>query len=146
MDGGELHRLGKRLIDLSRQVTGEPGDLTLTPGEAAVLEDVIKHPNGSVSEISTRTGFVQSHVSASVSRLKRRRLLATAGDPRDGRRTRVRATRDTLRAVDRRGERGIDGTVRDAVGDTTKAGRVTALLDELADLLLPDRGATAREA
>lgn len=144
MDGGELHRLGKRLIELSRQVTGEPGALTLTPGEAAVLEDVLKHPNGSVSEISTRTGFVQSHVSASVSRLKRRHLLATAGDPKDGRRTRVRATRDTLQAVGRRG--GIDDTVRDVLGDTAKAGRVTALLDELADLLLPDRVPTAHEA
>lgn len=84
MDGGRLHRLGKRLIELSSQVTGEDSDLALTPGEAAVLEDVIKHPASSISEIHQRTGFVQSHVSASVSRLKARGLVEAATDPSDG--------------------------------------------------------------
>jgi Winged helix DNA-binding domain len=84
MDGGELHRLGRRLIELSSQVTGEPGDLRLTPGELAVLEDVIRHPSSSISETSKRTGFAQSHVSVSVSRLKARGLAATETDPADG--------------------------------------------------------------
>ncbi len=136
MDAGELHRLGRRLIEISRGATGEPGDLVLTPGESAVLEDVITHPDGSVSEISARTGFVQSHVSASVARLRERGLVTTAADPADGRRTRVRATDATVRAIVRRAGRGIDGTVRDAVGDPGQARRVTALLEELAGLLL----------
>jgi DNA-binding MarR family transcriptional regulator len=136
MDGGQLHRLGKRLIELSRQVTGEPGDLTLTPGEAAVLEDVITHPDSSVGEIGLRTGFVQSHVSVSVARLEKRGLITTASDPADGRRTRVRVTEDTLHAVRRRAARRVDDTLARAVADPTEAQRLTALLNELAQLLL----------
>jgi len=137
VDGGQLHRLGRRLIELSRQVTGEPGDLALTPGEAAVLEDVITHPDSSVSEIAQRTGFVQSHVSASVARLTQRGVLTTGSDPTDGRRTRVRATEQTLKAISRRAARRVDDTLADAVTGPAATQRVTALLDELAQLLLP---------
>jgi len=137
VDGGQLHRLGRRLVELSRQVTGEPGDLALTPGEAAVLEDVITHPESSVSEISERTGFVQSHVSASVARLARRGVLTTGSDPTDRRRTRVRATEQTLNAISRRASRRIDDTLASAVTDPATIQRVSALLDELAQLLLP---------
>jgi len=118
-------------------VTGEPGDLALTPGEAAVLEDVITHPESSVSEIAEHTGFVQSHVSASVARLAQRGVLTTGSDPTDGRRTRVRATEQTLNAISRRASRRIDDTLASAVTDPAAARRVTALLDELAQLLLP---------
>lgn len=137
VDGGQLHRLGRRLIELSRQATGESGDLVLTPGETAVLEDVIKHPDGPISEIARRTGFVQSHVSTSVARLTARDLLHTAADPADGRRTRVRITEPALAAITRRSARRIDDPVRRAVTDPAAARRVTALLDELAGLLLP---------
>lgn len=136
MDGGRLHRLGKRLIELSSQVTGEAGDLSLTPGEAAVLADVIRHPAGSITEISQRTGFVQSHVSASVSRLRKQGLVETGTDPSDGRRTRVSVTDSALGAITRRAARGIDDALRNAVGDRTRARRATELLAELADLLL----------
>ncbi|MGH3623056.1 MAG: MarR family winged helix-turn-helix transcriptional regulator [Sciscionella sp.] len=136
MDGGQLHRLGKRLIELSRQVTGEPGDLTLTPGEAAVLEDVITHPDSSVSEIGQRTGFVQSHVSTSVARLKKRGLITTASDLADGRRTRVRISGTAMNAITRRAVRRIDDTLGRSVADPIRAERVTVLLDELARLLL----------
>lgn len=136
MDGGQLHRLGKRLIELSAQVTGEVGDLSLTPGEAAVLEDVIKHPASSISEIHQRTAFVQSHVSASVSHLKARGLVETAADPSDGRRTRVRVADAALQAITRRAARGIDLVIGRAVGDPAQARRATELLEELADLLL----------
>jgi DNA-binding MarR family transcriptional regulator len=136
VDGGRLHRLGKRLIELSAAATGEAGDLVLTPGEAAVLEDVIKHPGCSVTEIHQRTGFAQSHVSASVARLKERGLVETAPDPLDGRRTRVRVAEDALAAITRRASRGIDDAVARAVPDPARAHRVTALLDELAGLLL----------
>ncbi|MFI6495850.1 MarR family winged helix-turn-helix transcriptional regulator [Nonomuraea typhae] len=135
MDGGRLHRLGKRLIELSAQVTGEPGDLSLTPGEAAVLEDVIKHPAGSISEICRRTGFAQSHVSASVSRLKERGLVTTATDPGDGRRTRVSVADSALQAITRRATRSIDEAIGRAIADPGKARRAADLLEELAGLL-----------
>ncbi|WP_432931491.1 MarR family winged helix-turn-helix transcriptional regulator [Microbispora sp. CA-135349] len=136
MDGGRLHRLGKRLIELSSQVTGEAGDLSLTPGEAAVLEDVIKHPSSSISEIHQRTGFVQSHVSASVSRLKSRGLVKATTDPDDGRRTRVTIADEALQAITRRAARNVDQAIGRTVTDPAQARRATELLEELADLLL----------
>jgi DNA-binding MarR family transcriptional regulator len=136
MDGGQLHRLGKRLIELSSQVTGEAGDLSLTPGEAAVLEDVIKHPASSISEIHQRTGFVQSHVSASVWRLKARGLVKAEPDPSDGRRTRVRVTGGAIQAITRRAARSVDQVISRTIGEPGQARRTTELLEELADLLL----------
>lgn len=136
MDGGRLHRLGKRLIELSSQVTGEGRDLALTPGEAAVLEDVIKHPASSISEIHQRTGFVQSHVSASVSRLKERGLVEAATDPSDGRRTRVSIADAAMQAITRRAARRIDQVIGRSIDEPAKASRATELLEELADLLL----------
>lgn len=136
MDGGRLHRLGKRLIELSSQVTGEDSDLMLTPGEAAVLEDVIKHPASSISDIHQRTGFVQSHVSVSVSRLKERGLVEAATDPSDGRRTRVSITDAALQAITRRAARRIDQVLGHSIDDPAQARRATELLEELADVLL----------
>jgi DNA-binding MarR family transcriptional regulator len=137
MDGGELHRLGRRLLELSAQVTGEPGDLRLAPGEMAVLEDVIRHPASSISETSERTGFAQSHVSVSVARLKARGLAETETDPADGRRTRVRAADATVQSIARRTARGIEDTISRALEDSGQARRAAGLLEELAALLLP---------
>ena len=134
MDGVRLHRLGKRLIDLSREVTTSAGDASLTPAEVAVIEDVLKHPESAVSEIKARTGFAQSHVSESVARLKERGLIETPADPADRRRTRVRLTEVARQAVLARAGRSADEVIAQVVPD--RAERVTALLDELAELLL----------
>lgn len=141
MDGGQLHRLGRRLIELSAAVTGEAGDLILTPGETAVVEDAIRHPASSIGEISRRTGFTQSHVSASVSRLRRLGLVETAADPADGRRTRVQIADEAGSAIGRRAAHRIDDTIGRAVGDPAAAQRAVDLLDELAHLLLRTGGA-----
>jgi DNA-binding MarR family transcriptional regulator len=133
MDGVRMHRLGKRLIDLSREVTTSAGDAALTPAEVAVVEDVLKHPGSAVSEIKVRTGFAQSHVSESVARLKERGLIETPPDTEDRRRTRVWLSEPARRAVLARAGRSADDVLARVVDD---AARVTALLDELADLLL----------
>lgn len=135
MDSGQLHRLGRRLIELSRAATSDSGDQPLTPAEAAIVEDVMKNPGASVTDIGQRTGFVQSHVSASVARLREREIVETAPDPTDRRRTTVRVTRAATRAIMRRSQRPIDDTIKTAVADARTARRVTALLDELAELL-----------
>jgi DNA-binding MarR family transcriptional regulator len=140
MDAGELHRLGRRLIALSRAATGDLGDLALTAGELAVLEDVLANPGSSVSDIRQRTGFVQSHVSASVARLRGRGLVHTAADATDARRTRVVAAAATTAAIGRRAGRPIRPALAEAIGDAEQAARATDLLDELATLLL-DRDA-----
>jgi DNA-binding MarR family transcriptional regulator len=114
----------------------QAGDMSLTPGERAVLEDAIKHPDSSVTGIHRRTGFVQSHVSVSVSRLKKRGLIDTLPDPKDGRRTRIRVTNDTIRAITRRASRRVDDVIDVAVADPMRAQRIRDLLDEVAELLL----------
>ncbi|WP_329247900.1 MarR family transcriptional regulator [Actinoallomurus sp. NBC_01490] len=136
MDGVRMHRLGKRLIDLSREVTTSAGDAELTPAEIAVIEDVLKHPDSAVSEIKVRTGFAQSHVSESVARLRERGLIETPPDAADRRRTRVRLSEPARRAVLARAGRSADEVIARVVEDHTRAVRVAALLDELAELLL----------
>src|SRR3569833_3284352 len=89
MDGVRLHRLGKRQINLSREVTTSAGDASLTPAEIAENKKQQKNPGSPVSEIKARTGFAQSHVSESVARLKERGLAETSPEPADRRRTRV---------------------------------------------------------
>jgi DNA-binding MarR family transcriptional regulator len=136
VDGGTLHRLGRRLIELSRAVTSQAGDPGMTPGELAVLEDVLRHPDSTVGEIQARTGFVQSHVSACVARLRTRGSVRTAPDPTDGRRTRVRVPGEIVRAITARAGRPVDHAIVAAVSDPDQAERVAALLDELAGYLL----------
>jgi hypothetical protein len=137
VDAGELHQLGRRLVALSRATTDDRDDLALTAGEQAVLEDVLSHPGSTVSQIQRRTGFVQSHVSASVARLRERGLVQTAADAADGRRTRVDPTPATTVAVGRPAGRPILPALTETTGDPGQAARAAVLLDELATLLLP---------
>jgi DNA-binding MarR family transcriptional regulator len=143
MEYGQMHQLGKRLIELSGVMTGAPGDRPLTLGEVAVLEDAVAHPGASIREIHQRSGFAQSHVSASVVRLKKRGLLTTLGDPAAGSRasawrahTYVQATDDALEAISRRQARGVsEADLRGAVG-LSQAKRAIRLMEELAEILL----------
>jgi DNA-binding MarR family transcriptional regulator len=58
-----------------------------------VLIDIAYHPASSISEITERTGFPQSHVSQSVAKLRELGVLETTVDSADRRRTLVRPTR-----------------------------------------------------
>ncbi len=131
----QLLSLGKRLIEIGREAIDQAGPTSLTPGEVAVIADVFRYPDCAVREIVARTGFAQSHVSASVGRLRERGLLDTAPDPADGRRTLVRLTDRARRAVHTRADRPADDVIARAVADPARAERVVALLDELAQLL-----------
>jgi DNA-binding MarR family transcriptional regulator len=143
MNYGQVHRLGKCLIELSGVVAGAPGDNLLALGEAAVLEDAMEHPGTSIREVHQRSGFTQSHVSASVARLKERGLLTTLGDPPAGwsasawrARTRLQATDDAQTAVSRRRARRVtEASLRAAVGPA-QAKRAIRLMEELAEILL----------
>jgi DNA-binding MarR family transcriptional regulator len=134
MDGVRLHRLGKRLIDMARDVTTSAGEASLTPAEVAVLEDALKHPGSPVSEIKARTGFAQSHISASVARLRARGLIEATSDPADRRRTQVTLTPLAKKAILSRAGRPADDVIAKAA--PADAQRVAELLDELAELLL----------
>jgi hypothetical protein len=84
--------------------------------------------DSSVSDISSRTGFVQSHVSVSVARLVQRGLVETFTDPTDGCRTRVRFRAVAVRAVTARAGRDVHDVLA-AVGiDVDRARRVGGIL------------------
>jgi len=138
MDAVVLHRLGRRLVDLSRDVTTGAATSPFTPAEIALLEHALHHPGSSVGELATRTGIAQSHVSTSLARLRDRGLVQTTADPTDGRVTRVQLSQTARRAIRRRAGTPADDAIAAAVGDRATARRVVRLLDELAELLLPD--------
>lgn len=134
MDGRQLNRLGRRLVELARQASTYPGDPIPSAGETAVLGEVVEYPGCSVRQLCERTGFVQSHVSALVAGLVERGLLRTETDPTDRRRTLVYPETPLTRGVERR-RRSIDETLAAALGDTDTAREAVELLDKLAALL-----------
>jgi DNA-binding MarR family transcriptional regulator len=82
-----LFLLGRKLMEVAEG--------SLPRGKAAtsvrlVVIDVTYHPNSSISEITERTGFPQSLVSAAVARLRDLGVLESEPDPLDRRRTLVR--------------------------------------------------------
>ncbi|MBI3970771.1 MAG: MarR family transcriptional regulator [Chloroflexi bacterium] len=107
----------------------------------SVLIDVFEHPNSSISEIAARTGFPQSHVSASVARLRAiSGALETMVDPKDRRRTLVRASPEARRQAAQRVSAPIDGALAAALGtdDPQEIGEVVAALEALAQRLTPE--------
>ena len=111
--------------------------IDLPAGARLIVSDVFEHPDSSIGEITARTGFPQSHVSASVARLRDEGMLVVTADPRDRRRTLVRV------AFEQRAEQFAAGTVDDALAaalDTDDPGEVkevVAMLESLAQRLLP---------
>ncbi len=82
-----LFLLAHRLMQIAEQA--------LPQGNAAtsvrlVMADVSYHPSSSISEITQRTGFPQSLVSAAVAKLREVGVVETGPDPADRRRTIVR--------------------------------------------------------
>jgi methyltransferase (TIGR00027 family) len=139
MNAGELHRLARRLMEIARAATADHGDPPMSPGELTVFADVMAHPDSSVRDITARTGFTQSHVSASIARLRAAGQAETVTDPADGRRTLVRVTERATTAIVRRATRPVDDTLAGALyaGDPATVEHVRNLLADLAGLLLP---------
>lgn len=149
MNSAELYRLGRRLTALARAAMADPDDPTVSAGETAVIDDVLEHPDSAVQEITARTGFAQSYVSATVARLREKGWVETAADPTDRRRTLVRLPDLMVQAIADREGRPLDEALAAALPalDTTARAEVLALLDALARQVLPApphrRGAAA---
>jgi DNA-binding MarR family transcriptional regulator len=134
MDGVELFRLGRNLMKIGEQAIHSAGFHELPTSVRSIMIDVFEHPGSSVGEIAARTGFPQSHVSASVARLQSGGVLMTAVDPRDRRRTLVRASPEVQpMAVRHRGAAPVDDALAEALG-TTDPGRVAEVVATLEGL------------
>jgi DNA-binding MarR family transcriptional regulator len=88
--------LGQRLAE-----AGQDDIRQLAPGvptaELIVMYDLLDHGPSTVSELSQRTGYVQSRVSSAVVGLRGRGWIETRADPTDGRRTVVDVPEDVRR-------------------------------------------------
>jgi DNA-binding MarR family transcriptional regulator len=136
VDGIELFRLGRALTKIGENAIPKSGFHQMPTSMRAVMVDVFEHPDSSVQEITRRTGFPQSLVSAAVARLRGAGVLVTTADPEDRRRTLVRRSPDVpVRA--QRFSAPVDAAIADAIDtdDPTRIREVVTLLETLADRL-----------
>lgn len=117
MNGFELLRLGRKLAKIGVHALPPSGFRELPSSVRMVLVDIIENPETTIGQVVERTGFPQSHVSASVSRLRDAGVLTTRVDPEDKRRTLVAPSKEHLAKVRRTKDLmpSIDDTLRRAL-------------------------------
>lgn len=138
----ELFLLGRKLMQLAERAlpANEMGTTV-----RLVLMDIAYHPDSSISEITERTGFLQSHVSASVARLRALGAVETEVDPHDRRRTLVRITPMTIELGRNVRAMPIEGVLAPVLGgsgegdgdDGDEVAEVVDALELLARRLMP---------
>ena len=136
MTGVELFVLGRKLMKLAEEVLPQG---QLGPSVRSVAIDIGSHRQSSISEITERTGFPQSHVSASVAKLRELGVVVTEADPSDRRRTLVRMAPAFVRRTAQRAPNPIDGTIARVLGgdDQDELAQVLAALELLGERLTP---------
>ena len=72
MDAIDLIMLGRRLTRIGEETMRGSKEVPLPTGPTLVLQDVLTHPDSSISEVTARTALPQSYVSESVARLRDR--------------------------------------------------------------------------
>ncbi len=104
-----------------------------------VLVDISAHPGSSIGEITARTGFPQSHVSASVARLREQGVLETSVDAVDGRRTLVRLGESFRERLATRAPVPVDAALAAELASPDRAdlARVIDALEAVAERLIP---------
>ena len=132
MNSVELYLLGRKLMKIGEDAFPKPPGGVPT-SVRMILVDIGENPDSSIGEIAARTGFPQSHVSASVSRLRDFGALVTTVDTRDRRRTLVRVA-PGIRQRARRAEVPVDGALAAALGtsDPHVIARLIRSLDSVA--------------
>jgi DNA-binding MarR family transcriptional regulator len=131
-----LFLLGRKLMQIAE------GALPKGPATSVrlVFADVAYHPNSSITEITERTGFPQSLVSAAVAKLRAAGFLESGPDPLDRRRTLVRTTPTLNSMAEDTAPMSIDGILAKklALEDQSRVPDALAALDLLARLLTPE--------
>lgn len=146
MKSTDLLVLARRLMKVAEE--GLPGK-GVNNSVRFVLLDIASNPGSSISEITARTGYPQSHVSTSVIKLRESGFVRTEIDPVDRRRTLVWIV---PKAVDRAHNRIIataDAAIRRALGNPPAAevAEVVGALEMVAERLGPLAGPqNAKEA
>ena len=144
MKSTDLFLLGRRLMKLAEE--GLPGQ-GVNNSVRLVLLDIVANPGSSISEITTRTGSPQSHVSTSVIKLRQFGIVRTEADPRDRRRTLVWVVPDALEQAHSRITSTADAAIGRALGNPPSAqvDEVIGALEMVADRLRSPAGAQAAQ-
>jgi DNA-binding MarR family transcriptional regulator len=132
--GRQLARIGETVM----RGQAPPAQPTIA---GMVLADVFAHPGSSISEITTRTGMPQSHVSETVARLRGQGTVESFPDPADRRRTLVRVSPQHPSNVMRAALVPVDEALIAALGELTpdEAADIVKTLEGLAARLRPDK-------
>ena len=141
MNAVEVYLLGRKLMKIAEAAfAADPAHGRGLPTSVRmVLVDISMHPESSIGEITTRTGFPQSHVSASVTRLRDEGVLKTSIDPGDGRRTLVRLAPGFSERVTRRSAIPVDKALAAEIpgANTERVAQTIEALEVAADLVIP---------
>jgi DNA-binding MarR family transcriptional regulator len=138
MNAVELYLLGRRLMKIAEEALPKPASGGAPASVRMILIDIGEHPDSSVGEIASRTGFPQSHVSASIARLRELGALEMWIDPRDRRRTLTRLA-PGIRRRSQRAAVPVDSVLAAALrsSDPTEVEEVIEALGGLAARLMP---------
>ncbi len=140
MNSLELFLLGRKLAKIGEDSMPKTGLTNMPTSMKLVLFDVFDHPDSTISEITARTGLLQSQVSSAVARFREAGAFETRRDPHDKRRTLVKGRRE----VARRGAEMHYEPVEDIIAreaDSKNAEDLTQLtscLENLASRLIPN--------
>jgi DNA-binding MarR family transcriptional regulator len=122
MDVLELNRLARLLREVALKASQNGQELPISASELAVIENVARHPDITISEISHNTGLAQSRISTIVRDLTGEGVLLQRKVPPDRRQTRVR----------------LDPSVEAQTFDEFGARPIDAVLSGVAPHLSPD--------
>jgi DNA-binding MarR family transcriptional regulator len=135
-----MYLLGRKLMKIAESAfaVDQPGG-ELPTSVRMVLVDISAHPGSSIGEITARTGFPQSHVSASVARLRERGVLETSIDAVDGRRTLVSLGDSFRERLATRAPVPIDAVLASELASHDREGlaQVIDALDAVAERIIP---------
>jgi DNA-binding MarR family transcriptional regulator len=142
MKASELYLLGKHLMELAARGMRDEADPDVPEIYLVLISVLVEAPGLSISELTARTGFAQSHVSAAVAQLRERGALRTSPDPADRRRTLVVPVDGLIEAVAQRQQRDAEQVLAAALAECdpdtdpgARAARLVQAADELYRLL-----------
>jgi DNA-binding MarR family transcriptional regulator len=141
MNAVEVYLLGRKLMKIAESAfaANPQHGGGLPTSVRMVLVDISMHPGSSIGEITARTGFPQSHVSASVTRLRDEGVLETSVDRSDRRRTLVRLAAGFSERAGRRPPVPVDAALAAEIpnADPERTAQTIQALEAVAELIIP---------
>ncbi len=141
MNVRRLNKLSRQLREIALKASQDGTEFPLSTGELAIVENVARNPDITITELVQRTGLAQSWVSKVVRGFSDQGIFQCSQNPKDRRQTRVRLDPKAHRdAFENHGSRPIDNALEAAAPhlSSESLARAKVLLNELADLLDAD--------